>query len=105
MASAGGSSHYFCYGRVAVRGRAAVTVGEPGSCRLKVLWTVNLGAGLGAVSGANKVPHSPPEEPANPEHAPITTRWQSRQELQGKLWRPRPTTLRRTDIPSAASRF
>ncbi len=45
-------------------------------CRLKFLWTVNLGAGLGTVGGgANLVtPHSAPVEPATPVHMPITRR-------------------------------
>lgn len=44
-------------------------------CRLKPLWTVNLGAGLGAVGGADQAtPHSAPLEPAIPVHMPITRR-------------------------------
>ncbi len=44
-------------------------------CRLASLWTVNLGAGLDAVSGADTAaPDSPSTEPANPVHMPITRR-------------------------------
>jgi len=41
------------------------------SCKLQFLWTVNLGAGLGAVSGAESAPrHSLTTAPANPVHDP-----------------------------------
>ena len=95
----------FCSACRPLGAAAGVAAGQSGSCRLKFLWTVNLGAGLGAVSGAQRAPHSPPAEPANPEHAPITVRWHNRQQLQRKLRRRRPTILRRTDIPGAASRL
>lgn len=76
------------------------------SCRLKFLWTVNLGAGLGAVRRERKpFPRSPPEEPANPVHAPITPRRHASQvpiKTPGparKQRRPRPTILRRAPRP------
>lgn len=71
---------------------------RPCSCRLKSLWTVNPGAGLGAVSGAGtSAPRSQPAKPANPEHAPITWRRHIRQRHPRTGRRLPPTTLRRTD--------
>jgi hypothetical protein len=69
-------------------------------CRLKVLWTVNLGAGLGAVGGANlATPHSVPVEPAIPVHMPITRRRSL--PVVPQTMRPlHPTSLRRGDSPS-----
>src|SRR6478735_4057129 len=76
-------------------------VGRGRSCRLKFLWTVNLGAGLGAVSGARReAPRSPPPEPANPDNAPITRRRPSLPQPARTRRRSRPIILRRDDTSS-----
>jgi hypothetical protein len=69
------------------------------SCRMESLWTVNLGAGLGTVSGAWAVaPRSPPAEPANPVHAPIILPRPTGPELSRKEGRP-PLTIPRRAVP------
>jgi len=75
------------------------------SCRLKFLWTVNLGAGLGAVSGARREAlRSPPPEPANPDNAPITSPRPSLPQPARSKRRYLPIILRRDDISSPLHR-
>ncbi|GAP55333.1 hypothetical protein AHiyo6_18980, partial [Arthrobacter sp. Hiyo6] len=63
-------------------------------------WTVNLGAGLGAVSGAlSAIPRSPPTEPANPVHAPIIPRPPITPRVSRKQGRHRLTILRLAPFP------
>jgi hypothetical protein len=62
-----------------IRARRALRTLRPlwgRSCKLQFLWTVNLGAGLGAVSGAESAPrHSLTTAPANPVHDPNVRRF------------------------------
>jgi hypothetical protein len=73
-------------------------------CRLKPLWTVNLGAGLGTVGGADQAtPHSAPLEPATPVHMPITRR-HSKPVVPRTMRLRHPISLRRGESPPSAER-